>query len=273
MTPERHGLSEEAAALLEAAREEYSPQAHELANVQAALKAKFAHAAVSRRSAWWREIVRHTVHAASWQWMAATALASGLVVGAATIGPLARKPSTGSDEVALPVHAARHAAKPGRRPPKDALGQASAGETNGLPAQDPSNARESPALLREAPPGAVSTRSVERTTKPASTKIASRTGDANEPSQVTHSLEQETALLRRARERLASGAPGEALELLDLHAARFSQGTLRQERLFLRVLALCALERTADARTAAGQLSLPAGSPYRQRLAHSCVEP
>jgi outer membrane protein assembly factor BamD (BamD/ComL family) len=63
-------------------------------------------------------------------------------------------------------------------------------------------------------------------------------------------LAAETRLLAQAQSKLNEGAAAPALALLDQHRAEFPHGELVPEREAARVLALCALGRTADAKAA-----------------------
>jgi hypothetical protein len=92
------------------------------------------------------------------------------------------------------------------------------------------------------------------------------------PAPIPDTLARELALLRAARTALDRGAPADALAALDLHTVRFPEGTLRQERLLTRVLALCALGRTSEARASAQQLAAIApSSPHLARLRSTCA--
>jgi hypothetical protein len=89
--------------------------------------------------------------------------------------------------------------------------------------------------------------------------------------QADDSLGPELALLRDARAALDRHEPLAALASLDQHALRYPHGTLQQERLAARALALCALGRTAAAAAAAGELTRVApGSPYLARVRAGC---
>jgi hypothetical protein len=81
-------------------------------------------------------------------------------------------------------------------------------------------------------------------------------------------LEAELALIREARTR---ADPSEALELLDEHARDFAVGTLADEREALRAVALCKLERLAEARAVTRSLaeSRPS-SPLLDRVHEGC---
>ncbi|NUQ74877.1 MAG: hypothetical protein HUU21_15110 [Polyangiaceae bacterium] len=65
------------------------------------------------------------------------------------------------------------------------------------------------------------------------------------------SLEEETKRLREVHKALRSGAPERALELLSEQSAAFASGELREERAAARVVALCKLGRTEEARAVA----------------------
>ena len=88
---------------------------------------------------------------------------------------------------------------------------------------------------------------------------------------VAPSLADETRLLELAQLELAAGRPSAALSLLDEHSRRFTRGALAQERSFARILSLCALDRTGDARRAASAfLAAWPSSPLVPRLQASC---
>jgi hypothetical protein len=92
------------------------------------------------------------------------------------------------------------------------------------------------------------------------------------PSEGAASLALETQLLREAQASLDHGDPDGALARVHQHELRFPRGTLVEERLVLRVLALCALGRTEAARAAARQVQQSApDSPHLAGLRSSCV--
>jgi RNA polymerase sigma-70 factor (ECF subfamily) len=81
----------------------------------------------------------------------------------------------------------------------------------------------------------------------------------------------EAELLRRADAALKAADPSRALALLGEHATTFPNGILVEERDAERVVVLCALGRTEDARAAAAQfLRLRPRSPLSQRVRESC---
>ena len=84
-------------------------------------------------------------------------------------------------------------------------------------------------------------------------------------------LAPELALLREARAALDLHDPQTALSLLDRHAQRYPAGTLQQERLAARALALCALGRGAAAAATARELArIAPGSPYLASVRAAC---
>lgn len=106
---------------------------------------------------------------------------------------------------------------------------------------------------------------IEREPKPES--LATKPASAP-PIHAANDLEAELALIRDAR---AQTDPQHALTRLDDHARTFPSGSLADEREALRVLALCKLDRLAQARTAARALveSRPS-SPLLDRMREGC---
>jgi hypothetical protein len=82
----------------------------------------------------------------------------------------------------------------------------------------------------------------------------------------------EIRLLHEAQSALAAHDPTRALARLDEHAARYPHGTLRQESLAERIVALCQLGRANEARAlAAPLLRENTRSPAIERVRASCV--
>ena len=99
--------------------------------------------------------------------------------------------------------------------------------------------------------------------------FASNPGPTEAPSD---SLAEEVSMLRGARAALDRGEAAQALRLLDAHETRFHRGTLYEERLAARVLALCALGRIDAARSTAQELAHAAPqSPHLSRVRASCI--
>ncbi len=92
--------------------------------------------------------------------------------------------------------------------------------------------------------------------------------------EATDALMAELALVREARNALRAESPARALELLDAHARAFPAGQMREDRLALRVEALCAAGKAAQARAEAAllQRAYP-GSAHAQRVRTTCAEP
>lgn len=81
----------------------------------------------------------------------------------------------------------------------------------------------------------------------------------------------ELGLLRAAHTALREGAPGAALGQLDEHARRFPDGMLAAERRAARALALCALGRVAEGSVEADAfLAAHPGSPLAARVRTAC---
>ncbi len=92
------------------------------------------------------------------------------------------------------------------------------------------------------------------------------------PTETGDGLLGEIRLLHEAQSALAAHDPTRALARLDEHAARYPRGTLRQESLAERVVALCQLGRTDEARAlAAPLLRENTRSPAVERVRASCV--
>ncbi len=86
-------------------------------------------------------------------------------------------------------------------------------------------------------------------------------------------LGAELALLRAARDALARAAPQEALQQLAEHERRFPDGLLAEERMVLRVQALCESGAVEQARAAARRFTQERpNSPHAASLAGGCGE-
>lgn len=83
---------------------------------------------------------------------------------------------------------------------------------------------------------------------------------------------QERKLVEAAQAALLRGETGAALVHIDMHGRRFARGLLADEREVLRVLALCAERREAEAEAAAQALLARSGPGlFLARLQASCV--
>lgn len=88
----------------------------------------------------------------------------------------------------------------------------------------------------------------------------------------TGSLVDEVSLLRAAQGALRGGEAARSLDLLAQHASRFPSGAMREERLALRVAALCGAGRRSEARAAAEQFEREAPrSVLGARVRASCA--
>jgi hypothetical protein len=105
------------------------------------------------------------------------------------------------------------------------------------------------------------------TVTPTPTATATPTSMATGPS----TLVAETELLARAGAALKTGDAPRALELLDQHASSFPGGVLVEEREAERIVVLCALGRTEEARAAAAVfLRERPRSPQAARVRATC---
>ena len=84
-------------------------------------------------------------------------------------------------------------------------------------------------------------------------------------------LPEELRLIRRAHDALSHGDANAALAVINQHAEQFRLGTLGVEREGLRILALCALDRTNEADSArAAFLSAHGRAPFAPRVREAC---
>jgi hypothetical protein len=82
----------------------------------------------------------------------------------------------------------------------------------------------------------------------------------------------EAALIADAETALANGDAARALEVLDRHALRFPIGVRAEDRLALRIRALCALGRTAEAKAEVeGVRRVRPDAPGLRRIADTCA--
>jgi hypothetical protein len=127
---------------------------------------------------------------------------------------------------------------------------------------------DTPPLDETAPPSAPT---------PGATKSGPKTSPDRQPKESrpiepVDDLGGDASLLRRAYSAWRNGDAPRALELATNHAIRYPKSQLRSERDGLRALALCALNRTSEARRVAKNLAVSApNSPVLATLADSCV--
>ncbi|AKU99834.1 hypothetical protein AKJ09_06498 [Labilithrix luteola] len=159
--------------------------------------------------------------------------------------------------------------------------------TSAHEAQTPSAAVDPSTVVlseRESPPSAPASTTVSISAlpdafpdAPADPKKTASTRTTNSPSSGAATrqpggIAEEVALVRAAQKSLRDGSPSDALVTLDSHAERFPRGALREERMTLQVLALCALGDLSKARRARAELEkLAPASSHLQRL--DCAAP
>lgn len=180
-------------------------------------------------------------------WIAAGALAAGVVLAlglAPTIAAQIDAPTLRSAAVQLGDEQQEHDAEIHEELPRPA---------EEAPAWPPIDTQRAPAPLDEAPPKA---------TRPRPRKPVAEPADA---------LVVELGLVRRARRALQDGDAKGALAMLDAHAHAFPQGQMLEDRLALRIEALCAAgaERQARAEAKALRRRFP-GSAHPFDAAQPC---
>jgi hypothetical protein len=132
-------------------------------------------------------------------------------------------------------------------------------------------AAEMPGMQPPAPPATPSP-AAAIAPAPVTTQPAAAAAMAPQAAEIADSLAEEVRLLRAARAALDRAEPSRALASLDEHGSHFPRGTLYEERLATRVLALCAMGRVDAARLAAQELERAAPrSPHLGRVRASCI--
>ncbi len=123
-------------------------------------------------------------------------------------------------------------------------------------------------LPRRAPPAVLTPTSVS----PRPTRRATVDRPEDEPTaSPTDDLARQNALLREASTALAADDPERALAAMRRHAVQFPDSTLSDLRTALRVEALCAVGKGAQARgEARAHASAHPGSPMRERILDAC---
>lgn len=173
-------------------------------------------------------------------------------IGVCTIGVVAlRGDATPPPSGALPAATVAATVVATARPPREpALPAAPSFAVEALP--------DAPPVLRQGP-----ARAAEQGQASSSPVAATRETDT---------LADEVALLHAAQGSLRDGAPDRALVSLAAHASRFPRGVLRDERMTLQALALCARGDVGAAKAVRAELERSSpGSSHLQRLASSCA--
>jgi hypothetical protein len=123
---------------------------------------------------------------------------------------------------------------------------------------------EVPLVVLEPGADRVSERRVPR----ASTKVAPPAASTSEAPQT---IDEEVRLLKAAQRALSSGAPARALAILDESVARFPKSKLGDARQVTRMMAVCSLGQTAQARELAKRfLAQHPSSPFSDRVRRIC---
>jgi hypothetical protein len=148
---------------------------------------------------------------------------------------------------------------------------------NGLPvARSPETGASLPATLLAPPPSAAAPLDVQNST-PAPEEASSvlpRLGQEVAAPLAPTTVEAETRLVRAGVTALHSGDSARALALFDEHARKYPRGILAEERAAERVVALCDLGRSVEARAAATEfLRDHPRSPASARVHASCAVP
>ncbi len=226
-------LSPEERGLLERARQARRPTAEAKARVYGRVMGAAALAGTAAAGAAAQTAKTSVLHAIWFKWLAGAVLAVALGSGAFYARSSSKAPPGHASASAAP----RSAAQPPSLP---------------APAPAPSAAAVPDELLRE---------------PPAPRTLPSR------PLPSAGDLSAEVALLHEAHEAWRSGNAARTLELVTQHTSRYPRSQLASARTTLRILALCKLGRTAEARRAAQQvLQSDPKSPARASLKGSCVD-
>jgi len=275
-------LSPDAKALLRKARAEFSPGENRLAKVRSALatqiaapQAELAASQTAPRSTGAPASPRASVTA----WTAAHTIGTAVLIGALGAAGLAMWRTRTSSVAMTKVQSTSERAVPRPSPAKAPLEE-----------EKPAN-RATPPLAETTGPStaalAAPTAGGRAQGRPRSKTEMSRETSADPlmiapppaapvtpppVAEAVDSLAEEVRLLRDAHAALDREEPARALVSLDAHASRFPRGTLYEERLATRVLALCALGRIDAARLAAQELERAAPrSPHLGRVRASCI--
>jgi hypothetical protein len=250
-------LGPEAKGLLEAARGGDEPSADDRVRVRAGIAARVAVGAAAGAT-----LTAATTAAGAGAAATAGAVAAPLGLGMKLLFVVGAVAAVGVGTVTYIDSQPRHAPLDARAPsvPASIASSAYVKPTSAAPA--PSEPAVAPAPSASASADPVKPEPpAPRATAPAS---------APDPAPAA-SVERELALVREAHAALQAGDAARALVLLDEHARRYPSGALSEEREAARVLVLCALGRTGEARVAAERfLRVFPRSPQAARVRASC---
>jgi hypothetical protein len=175
-------------------------------------------------------------------WIAATALAAGIVLGialaphAAALVDATTNPTEAADVEVSPTPVYGSIDREGRatRPVQAAV----------PPGPEPTTSTEAATVAPASPRAPVRSPRSSDTVDPATAIVDVDVDD-------TDALVIESALLRRAHRALRAGDPDGAIAILDAHAEAFPSGQMLEDRLTLRIEALCAAGNRSQARAEA----------------------
>jgi hypothetical protein len=189
-------------------------------------------------------------------------LVLGGIIGTGAVAFRGSHPVAGSASAAAPAVSAAPA-------PREAPSRVPGGAPL-LPAPPPSPASAAPAATPSAPHRSPVHRVVA--TAPPVAAISEHVDSSPPAGSGPATVAAEAELLRGADASLRAGDGAGALALLNEHAARFPSGILIEEREAERVLVLCALGRTAQARESRAAFLRDHGrSPLATRVRSACV--
>lgn len=136
------------------------------------------------------------------------------------------------------------------------------------PIVTPTSAPTEPVKATSAPSPAAEAPTLSVDSLPLAPPEPNRAAAAAPSAMSADSLREEILQIDKVRAAIRRGAPAQALDELDTYRARFPRGVLQQESLVLRVQALQAAGRTAEA-TALGQsfLARHPKSPHAEKIA------
>lgn len=261
-------LGDDARRILDSAREAYAPRPSERARIKRALALQIAAGASAAASAAAGSSLSALV--------ASKAVVVGLVASAALGTTVAVdtwrahvKVEASKSNVAAPPPKARVASHPRVAPAPSTAASATL-------ALAPAASASATLVL---PPSASATLAVPPLTsgtlarRPSAGAQPTRAAPAPVNAMPPHSVEAEAQLLGDAQRALANGDASRALRVIEEHARAFPHGALGEERQAARVMALCALGRTAEAqREAHAFLTRTPNSPLAMRVQAACAQ-
>jgi hypothetical protein len=199
-----------------------------------------------------------SVSVGTWAVRSLAVLGTAGVVGMAVLAPappVARPAHVATTDRVGGVHAAPHGRPPGL--PAESTTATPAPETPSEVSPEPTE-----------PPPPASASPHPEAPRPATSLHALRPA----PERTEDALTAEVRILGDARDALAEGDAARALEILTAYRRRFAAGALAPEATAVRVDALCAAGRVADAEAEVRRFeALDPGSPLTRRFASTCA--